>query len=338
MTEDANTQNPSAPDVADPEAILVGIDGSKASRNALRWAIGEAKALGRSIRLVGAYTIPSVTAATIDVSYVPIDDTAIRASVTATLKEAAAEVKAADIPVEAVIEIGDAAGVLVEESKAASLAVVGSRGRGGFAGRLLGTVSSALPAHSACPTVVIPVGWTQDGERAPKQTASRPIRHYEHGVIDTDSEMETVPGMDFSDSVVVGVDSLGKDSPALWEAASLAAQRGTPLHMVGVTITAVVGPEWLPSTGDMRRFIDESSGALIDARDALNEKHPDLTVRWTLFDGQPAEVLVRASDTADVLVIGSRGRGGFAGLLLGSTSQSVLPYAKCPTMVVRVSR
>ena len=51
-----------------------------------------------------------------------------------------------------------------------------------------------------------------------------------------------------------------------------------------------------------------------------------------------AEVLVRASDTAEVLVIGSRGRGGFAGLLLGSTSQSVLPYSQCPTMVVRVSR
>ena len=56
------------------------------------------------------------------------------------------------------------------------------------------------------------------------------------------------------------------------------------------------------------------------------------------IDGQPAEVLVRASDTAEVLVIGSRGRGGFAGLLLGSTSQSVLPYSQCPTMVVRVAR
>src|SRR5699024_11720898 len=68
------------------------------------------------------------------------------------------------------------------------------------------------------------------------------------------------------------------------------------------------------------------------------EEFPDLDVTWTLFDGQPAEVLVRASDTAEVLVIGSRGRGGFAGLLLGSTSQSVLPYSQCPTMVVRVTR
>ena len=56
------------PDVADAQAIVVGIDGSDASLNALDFAVSEAKATGRSIRLVGAYTIPSVAAATIDVS------------------------------------------------------------------------------------------------------------------------------------------------------------------------------------------------------------------------------------------------------------------------------
>ena len=151
------TDDHSSPDVADPQAVLVGVDGSKASRNALRFAISEAQALGRSIRLVGAYTVPSVAAATIDVSYVPIDDTAIRASVTASLKEAAAEVKAAGVPVEAVIEVGDAAGVLIEESKTSCLAVVGSRGRGGFAGLLLGSTSQSVLPYSACPTMVVRV-------------------------------------------------------------------------------------------------------------------------------------------------------------------------------------
>lgn len=324
--------------VADPQAIVVGIDGSKASRNALRFAIGEAKALGRSIRLVGAYTIPSVAAATIDVSYVPIDDTSIRASVTATLKEAAAEVKASGVGVEAVIEVGDAAGVLVEESSQASLAVVGSRGRGGFAGRLLGTVSSALPAHAHCPTIVVPVGWSPEGEHTPKNSSSRPIRDDRGTAFELDEDAETVPGLDFAGKVVVGVDSLGKESPALWAAADVAEQRGTPLEIVAVISTTVVGPEWLPSTGDMERLVEEGAGKLELARLAVAEKHPDLDVHWTLFDGQPAEVLVRASDTADVLVIGTRGRGGFAGLLLGSTSQSVLPYSACPTMVVRTKK
>lgn len=325
-------------EVSDPQAIVVGVDGSNASRNALRFAIGEAKALGRSIRIVGAYTVPSVAAATIDVSYVPIDDSAVRASVTTTLKEAAAEVKAADVPVEAIIEIGDAAGVLVEESKQASLAVVGSRGKGGFAGRLLGTVSSALPAHSACPTIVVPVGWTPEAERVARASSSRPVATSDGGAVQYQDESDTVPGTDYSGQVVVGVDSLGKESPALWEAADIAVRRKSPLHIQAVITTTVIGPEWIPSPGDLERLVEEGTGKLEAARTALLEKHPELDVRWTLFDGQPAEVLVRASDTCDILVIGSRGRGGFAGLLLGSTSQSVLPYSAAPTMVVRVKR
>lgn len=130
MNEQDRPQNAETTPPGEPDAVIVGIDGSPPSRNALAWAIREAKYLDKPIRLVGAYTIPSVAAAAIDVSYVPIDDTSIRAAVTNTLKEAAAEVKAAGVPVEAVIEIGDAAGVLIDESKSGSLAVVGSRGRG----------------------------------------------------------------------------------------------------------------------------------------------------------------------------------------------------------------
>ncbi|SMY11646.1 universal stress protein [Brevibacterium jeotgali] len=325
-------------EVADPQAIVVGVDGSNASRNALRFAIGEAKALGRSIRVVGAYTVPSVAAATIDVSYVPIDDSAVRSSVTTVLKEAAAEVKAADVPVEAIIEIGDAAGVLVEESKQASLTVVGSRGKGGFAGRLLGTVSSALPAHSACPTIVVPVGWEPGVTGEARPSSSRPVHSSADGPIERSEETDTVPGIDYTGQVVVGVDSLGRESPALWEAAHIAMRRNSPLHIQAVITTTVIGPEWIPSQGDLERLIQEGTDKLEAARAAIVEEHPDLEVRWTLFDGQPAEVLVRASDTCAILVIGSRGRGGFAGLLLGSTSQSVLPYSAAPTMVVRVKR
>lgn len=326
------------PEVADPSAIVVGIDGSDASHNALDWAIAEAIAVKRSIRLVGAYTIPSVAAATIDVSYVPIDDTSIRAAVTQSLKDAAAKVKAAGVGVEAVIEIGDAAGVLVEETKQATLAVVGSRGRGGFAGRLLGNVSTALPAHSHCPTVVVPVSWSLDAERSAKRTSSRPLRTEVGEVESSFDDAETVAGVDFSHEVVVGIDSLGREAPALWEAAEGAARRDSALHIVGVITTTVVGPEWLPSSGDMKRFVDEGADKMELARQAVAGKYPGLETHWTLFDGQPAEALVRASDTADVLVIGSRGRGGFAGLLLGSTSQSVLPYSHCPTVVVRTHR
>ena len=338
MSEQDRTQGAGSPPVGESDAVIVGIDGSPPSRNALNWAIQEARSLGKPIRLVGAYTIPSVAAAAIDVSYVPIDDSAIRQSVTNTLKEAAAEVKAAGVPVEAVIEIGDAAGVLIEESKTGGLTVVGSRGRGGFAGRLLGTVSSALPAHSACPTVVVPAAWQAETDKAAHPTSSRPIRQDRGEIEETDPDAEAIAGLRFDGKVVVGVDSLGAESPALWKAARLAVRRGSPLHIVAVITTTVIGPEWLPSTADLERLINEGADKLVVAKQRIKDEFPDLDVTRTLFDGQPAEVLVRASDTAEVLVIGSRGRGGFAGLLLGSTSQSVLPYSQCPTMVVRVSR
>lgn len=338
MNEQDRPLNTDASPAGEPEAVVVGIDGSPPSRNALAWAIQEARSLNKPIRLVGAYTIPSVAAAAIDVSYVPIDDTSIRAAVTNTLKEAAAEVRAAGVPVEAVIEIGDAAGVLIDESKSGLLNVVGSRGRGGFAGRLLGTVSSALPAHSACPTVVVPASWEADAEKTAHPTSSRPIRQDGIEIEEPDPDTEAIEGIRFDGKVVVGVDSLGAESPALWKAARLAVRRGSPLHIVAVITTTVIGPEWLPSTADLERLVNEGADKLVVAKQRLKDEFPNLDVTWTLFDGQPAEVLVRASDTADVLVIGSRGRGGFAGLLLGSTSQSVLPYSQCPTMVVRVAR
>lgn len=272
MSEQDRPQNLDPAPAGETEAVIVGIDGSPPSRNALAWAIQEARSLDRPIRLVGAYTIPSVAAAAIDVSYVPIDDSSIRAAVTNTLKEAAAEVKAAGVPVEAVIEIGDAAGVLIDESKSGCLTVVGSRGRGGFAGRLLGTVSSALPAHSACPTVVVPACWDNQAERPAHPTSSRPIRQDGVEVETYDPNAESIEGLRFDGKVVVGVDSLGAESPALWKAARLAVRRGSPLHIVAVITTTVIGPEWLPSTADLERLVNEGADKLVVAKQRLAEE------------------------------------------------------------------
>lgn len=304
--------------VANLQAILVGIDGSPASRNALRFAVGEAQALGCSIRLAGTYTV-------------------IRASVAAILKEAVAEVKTAGVPVDWVIETGDAADILVEESKHASLVVVGSHVQGGFIGNSLGTVSNALLYHAQCPTVVVPMSWVPGGRKATEDSSSHPVRSCTSDFVEYGNSAEPISKMDFTASVVVGVDALGKKSPALWEAAHVAEYRGGSLHIAGV-ITTTVGPEWLPSTREMKHLVDDGSEKLMSAKVSVMQKHPELTVNWTLFYGQPAEVLVRASDTADVVVIGTRARNKISRALFGSTSQSVLPYAECPTMVTRVSR
>lgn len=298
--------------------VLVGIDGSDTGQCALEWALKEAKALGWSMRLVGAYTVPNVATTGIDVSYVPMDDESIRDGVRAVVDDALETVRDAGIEAEGLVEVGDAAGVLVEESKQSGLAVVGSRGKGGFAGRFLGTVSSALPAHSACPTVIVPISWMEGRDEL--ETGS------------SDDEM------DFSGRIVTGVDALGKANPALWAAAGAADRKGLPLSVVGVMSLMVVGPEWLPAGIDMERYQDEAKASLNASVDAISEKYPSLDIEWELFEGSPAEMLIRSSYTAEMLVLGSRGRGGFTGLLLGSTSQAVLHHAKCPVMVVRVHK
>lgn len=299
--------------------VLVGIDGSDTGQCALEWAIQEAKSLGWPMRLVGAYSVPNVATTGIDVSYVPMDDESIRDGVRGVLDDALARVREAGVEAEGLVEVGDAAGVLVEESKQSGLAVVGSRGKGGFAGRFLGTVSSALPAHAACPTVIVPICWA---EGAPSRS-----------IEDADDD-----DMDFTGRIVTGVDALGKTNPALWAAAETAVRKNMPLSIVGVMSLMVVGPEWLPAGIDMERYQDEAKASLGTCVEVLTEKYPTLDVEWELFEGSPAEMLIRASATAEMLVVGSRGRGGFAGLLLGSTSQAVLHHAKCPVMVVRVNK
>ncbi|NYI65903.1 universal stress protein [Spelaeicoccus albus] len=300
--------------------VLVGIDGSDTGQCALEWAIREAKSLGWPMRLVGAYSVPNVATTGIDVSYVPMDDESIRDGVRAVVDDALAKARSEGLEAEGLVEVGDAAGVLVEESKQSGLAVVGSRGKGGFAGRFLGTVSSALPAHSECPTVIVPICWAE-GRQPAAETA------------EGDDE-----DMDFTGRIVTGIDALGKTNPALWAAAESAVRKNKPLSIVGVMSLMVVGPEWLPAGIDMERYQEEAKASLGACVDALNEKYPSLDVEWELFEGSPAEMLIRASHTADQLVVGSRGRGGFAGLLLGSTSQAVLHHAKCPVMVVRVNK
>src|SRR5690606_9991628 len=106
--------------------------------------------------IVCAYALPTFAAASLDGGYATLDDAAIRDGAQAALDEAVARVASTGVEVTTALETGDPAGVLVETSKEVCLAVVGTRGKGGFAERILGTVSSALPAHAHCPTVVVP--------------------------------------------------------------------------------------------------------------------------------------------------------------------------------------
>ena len=128
------------------------------------------------------------------------------------------------------------------------------------------------------------------------------------------------------------------DTPVLRAAAAQAAIYGVPLRLVGVTATHILSPEWMPSEEHLIRMYDEAAKAFTAAAESLKGDFPDLEVRFSIFDAPATEVLVSATYTADLLVIGSRGRGGFVSTILGSTSQGVLSHAVCPVLVVRVNR
>lgn len=290
------------------QVVLVGVDGSPASLNALEWAVAQARQVGWRLHLVCAYAVPTFAAASLDGGYAALDDTAIREGAQAVLDEAVARASGRGVDVTSALETGDPAGVLVDLSKQVCLVVVGTRGRSGFAERVLGTVSSALPAHAHCPTVVVPSREGEDEDDGPTMPITR-----------------IVVGVDGSDSAKVALQR-AIEQAELWEAELTA--------VVAVPIGAGAGIlGWLPAAVDRESVLADVKEGLNVAVDRALEGR-DLVVRRHALDGNGAALLSEFSTAVDLVVVGSRGRGGFAGMLLGSTSQQVLHHSACPVMVV----
>ena len=139
--------------------IVVGVDGSDTSLDALRWARDEAARRGASLHLVHAWSYPYVGDVAGMAAYVP-DDANMEANARAVLDDAVAlATEGGDPPaVTTSVVHGAATQVLLDASAGADLLVVGSHGRGGFAGLLLGSVSQQCAHHATCPLVIVPKG------------------------------------------------------------------------------------------------------------------------------------------------------------------------------------
>jgi nucleotide-binding universal stress UspA family protein len=134
--------------------IVVGVDGSEPSRDALRWASTQAEATGTELVAVAAWSYPAAAYPTL-AGYVPVTNAAdlesdTRAAIGAVVKDTLGDRKVTLSVVE-----GHPANVIVDAARGASLVVVGCRGHGGFVGALLGSVSQHVVAHATCPVVVI---------------------------------------------------------------------------------------------------------------------------------------------------------------------------------------
>jgi nucleotide-binding universal stress UspA family protein len=133
--------------------IVVGLDGSKPSGEALAWAAGEARLRGAFLKVVRAWHVPSFAYG----PYAPpppAED--FRKNALALLDEQVDEVLGTEhgVPVVREVREGPAAEVIVEASAGAEMIVVGSRGLGGFSGLLLGSVSAQVAHHARCPVVI----------------------------------------------------------------------------------------------------------------------------------------------------------------------------------------
>lgn len=352
-TTDSTAPDRSAADPAATDRILVGVDDSEHCARAFEIALSLAQRRGWSLRLVATFDIPHH-----DVEEgqdaVGRFRTVVTREVQKPLDDFIAEAEAAGVPVSADVQEGNAAHLLVKESETAGLAVVGKRGRNRFAGRFLGSVSSALASHSHCPTLVIPAKWDADdvevlfaprqdlpgGEAAatePAELVSASNAEAPEGSGKSRRSFDNVADvLNFDGDIVAAVDLGESAADVVGRAAEYAALTGRPLTLVSA-VPLTVGTRFpYPGQGAMevRSMHEYRAEHLTWMTDTVRERHPDLDVQWRLFDGSPAGVLSEASRTAALVVLGTRGHGGFSGLLLGSVSQSVLSRTVSPVLVV----
>lgn len=232
------------------------------------------------------------------------DETALAAAreaaeATATAAEQLA-LSIADVTVVKRVIEGKPSLVLRDVSTRSHLLVLGRRGLGGVRGLLLGSVSTDLAAHSECPVVVVSTGAARD-----------------------------------SGPAVVGVDGSAVSTEALHQAFAAASSMKAPLRVVhsfgGFTDEVFHG-----YSGQALENLRGNANIAIESQVAdAAESHPEVEVEIDLTTAAPAEHISGLSESAQLIVVGTRGRGGFRGLALGSTSQAILHVAECPVMVVQ---
>ncbi len=204
-------------------------------------------------------------------------------------------------------EIFTAAAVstLIDLSKDAELVVTGAQGSGRWPGRLLGSVSSGLLRHAHCPVAVI-----HDEDRTP-QPGQAPVLVGIDG--SPASESATAIAFDEASRRRVGLVALHS-----WSDLDVSDDGGLPEI------------DW-PATQSIAEEV------LAERLAGWQEQYPDVSVTRTVVQAQPARRLVQQSEQAQLVVVGSRGRGGFAGMLVGSVGETVAQMARVPVIVARES-
>ena len=289
--------------------IVVGVDGSPSSTGAVRWAAETAALHHAPLVLLSAVTVPlPSTMFGPPQSYFDKQEAEGARRLAEATGFAHDTAPGGTLSVSSALAPGPAIGALIDHSRDARMVVCGSRGLGEVTGGLLGSVTSALAHHAHSPVAVI-----REWPRPTDPTAMG--------------------------NVVVGVDGSANSEPAIAVAFEEASLRGADLVAVhawsDVTLSTVEphnqGLPW-PS-------IETAEHAtLAESLAGFTERYPDVGVSTVIVQDQPVRTLLSHTDTAQLMVVGNRGRGGFTSMLLGSTSTALLHSARCPLLIVRGPR
>jgi nucleotide-binding universal stress UspA family protein len=285
-------------------AIIVGADGSRHSLRAVDWAAEEATLRRSPLRIVHAVP-PWLYDRHVDPRLASVREWLLAAG--QEVIGEAVETARTRVSVPAVggdIVPGGAARALLERARDASLSasmvVVGSHGVGTVAGLLLGSTALQVVAHTPVPAVV--------------------VRHVEAVM---------------RQEIAVGVDGPPAGDATLAFAFEEAAMRGARLRAVHVWSDPGTGLGGMtPLVYDPEQVAAEQTHRLNEVLTPWRDKYPEVQVVNEVVHGRPVRILAGVSARADLLVVGTRGLGGFAGLMLGSVSHGLLHHAHCPLAVV----
>lgn len=282
--------------------VIVGVDGSDQSAEAAAWALKELRGTEHGLRLIHV-----ITPAHLEID----DESDLRETGQGVLADLRTRLEALDaahpegasgVRIDTEVVVGDAAEELAQRADEAGLLVLGRHGAGRVNSKRIGTVSFGLPGHALSAVLV----HTVTGGSEFDDPAVHPARD--------------------SGQIVVGLDTSEYSHVAAQDAAALAVRSGW-------TLRVLVAPD---SLGDPETTHSGAESALA----WLREDHPDLQVELDELAGDPAQVLLEASETADLVVLGKRGAGVFAGMTsqLGRTSSAVLTDAASSVLLVPYRR